>query len=120
MKGKSRRSETDWSRADKIPAEPDDELPEVTKADLDRATLSVGGVPIWGPGKRGRPPGSGKKSPVHVRLDKEVLNHFRATGRGWQTRLNDVLRRAVESEERAKGRAKKRMRKTSGAAKRSA
>jgi uncharacterized protein (DUF4415 family) len=27
-----------------------------------------------------------------VRFDPEVLEAFRATGRGWQTRMNDVLR----------------------------
>lgn len=44
--------------------------------------------------KRGRPPGSDK---VHVtlRLDKEVVDYFKAGGRGWQTRINEVLRKAA-------------------------
>lgn len=29
---------------------------------------------------------------VSMRLDDDVLAHFKATGAGWQTRINDVLR----------------------------
>ena len=35
------------------------------------------------------------KVPVSLRLDPDVVEHFRATGRGWQTRINDTLRRAA-------------------------
>ena len=41
---------------------------------------------------RGRPQGSGKKEQVTLRLDVEILEQFRATGNGWQTRINDALR----------------------------
>ncbi|MBL8499483.1 MAG: BrnA antitoxin family protein [Nitrosomonas sp.] len=41
---------------------------------------------------RGRPQGSGKKEQVTLRIDTEVLEQFRATGNGWQTRINDALR----------------------------
>ena len=41
---------------------------------------------------RGRPLGSGTKEQVTLRLDAEILEQFRATGDGWQTRINDVLR----------------------------
>lgn len=33
------------------------------------------------------------KAQVTLRLDQDVVEHFRATGRGWQTRLNAALRR---------------------------
>jgi len=102
MIGKSRRTWIDWSRADKIPGVPDDELPEVTREDLERGWLSIGGVVVRGPRKRGRPLGSGKKAPIHVRIDKDILAHFRATGRGWQTRLNAALRVAMEGSRPAK------------------
>lgn len=43
--------------------------------------------------------GAGKAAPakerVTIRLDADIAAHFRATGRGWQTRLNDALRDAV-------------------------
>lgn len=40
----------------------------------------------------GRPLGSGKKEQVTLRLDVEILEQFRATGNGWQTRINEALR----------------------------
>ena len=43
--------------------------------------------------KPGRPAGSNKQA-VSIRLDKDVLDKFRATGPGWQSRINDVLKRA--------------------------
>ena len=42
--------------------------------------------------KRGRPAGSGTKEQVAIRLDRDVLTAFRASGTGWQTRMNAALR----------------------------
>jgi len=50
--------------------------------------------------KRGRPVGSvaaKRKVPTTIRLDEDVLGAFRHTGAGWQTRMNALLREAVES-----------------------
>ena len=41
--------------------------------------------------RRGRPTGS-SKSATTIRLDEEVLAAFRATGKGWQTRMNNALK----------------------------
>jgi uncharacterized protein (DUF4415 family) len=41
----------------------------------------------------GRPRGSNKQ-PVSLRLDRDVIAKFKATGPGWQSRINDALRRA--------------------------
>ncbi len=38
------------------------------------------------------------KVPVYIRLDADIVAHFRQGGRGWQTRLNDALRTSLESE----------------------
>lgn len=45
---------------------------------------------------RGRPKGSttSDKSLVSLRLDNEILERFRATGPGWQSRINETLRSA--------------------------
>ena len=43
---------------------------------------------------RGRPAGS-NKTLVHIRLDNDLLERFKATGAGWQTRMNDALRKAA-------------------------
>jgi len=42
----------------------------------------------------GLPP---RKRDVHIRLDADVLDWFRAQGKGYQTRINAVLRAFVEA-----------------------
>ena len=45
--------------------------------------------------RRGRPPLSGKpKTAITLRLDEDVVQAYRETGDGWQTRINADLRRA--------------------------
>lgn len=46
---------------------------------------------------RGRPRKSNAKVSLTLRLDPDIVDHFRATGRGWQTRINDALRQAVDA-----------------------
>jgi uncharacterized protein (DUF4415 family) len=49
--------------------------------------------------RRGRPVGSVQavtKEPVKIRLDADVLAALRATGDGWQTRINDTLRASLQ------------------------
>jgi len=46
--------------------------------------------------RRGRPKSASTKKRIAIRLDEIVLNAFRATGAGWQTRMNLLLREAVE------------------------
>ena len=47
--------------------------------------------------RRGRPPGSGTKAQVTLRLDVDVLEKFKASGEGWQTRINDALKSWVQT-----------------------
>ena len=47
--------------------------------------------------RRGRPLGSGTKAQVTLRLDVDVLEKFKASGDGWQTRINDALKSWVQS-----------------------
>jgi len=44
---------------------------------------------------RGRPPLDNPKKQVTLRIDADVLDRLRASGRGWQGRVNDVLKKAV-------------------------
>ena len=49
--------------------------------------------------RRGRPAGSVQattKEPVKIRLDPDVLEALRATGDGWQTRINSTLRASLQ------------------------
>jgi len=45
--------------------------------------------------RRGRPPGSARKTQTTLRVSNEVLAYFRAEGPGWQTRMDQVLREYV-------------------------
>lgn len=48
--------------------------------------------------KGGRPPlaPERRKRQVTLRLSPEVIDHFKATGPGWQTRIEEALRRAMK------------------------
>ena len=95
MRGKKRVSKTDFAKLDSSVGVPDEELPELTDEMLDRAVQMEGGVIVAMPRRRGRPPGSGKKEAIKVRIDKDILGYFRATGPGWQTRINAALRKSI-------------------------
>ena len=45
---------------------------------------------------RGRPAQDVTKAPISIRLDTRVVDAFRATGEGWQTRMNDALLEYVQ------------------------
>jgi uncharacterized protein (DUF4415 family) len=95
MNAKLQNTPAAWS-------DPDD-APELTEKFLDKATRMIGDrvVSIHEYNQavtktlRGRPMGStkdGTKQAVTVRYSPEVLSAFRATGPGWQGRMNDALR----------------------------
>ncbi|KQN69763.1 MULTISPECIES: BrnA antitoxin family protein [unclassified Devosia] len=44
---------------------------------------------------RGRPPLESPKQQVTLRIDADVLARLRASGKGWQGRVNDVLKKSV-------------------------
>lgn len=44
---------------------------------------------------RGRPPAENPKQQVTLRLDADVIERFKSGGPGWQSRINDELRKAV-------------------------
>ena len=68
-----------------------DDAPELTEALLEQADIYDGNKLI----RRGRPPSASRKEQVTLRLDPVVLKEFRATGPGWQTKINLVLKRHV-------------------------
>jgi uncharacterized protein (DUF4415 family) len=69
----------------------DADSPHTFASDWDGALLKQGGVVIGKIKTRGK-----NKSPckeqVAVRYDADILAYFRATGKGWQTRMNDALK----------------------------
>ena len=46
---------------------------------------------------RGRPAVAVKRPTLNMRVDADVLQAFKETGPGWQTRINELLRAAVAS-----------------------
>ena len=53
------------------------------------------GIPM--PRTRGRPPAEAPKKQVTLRLDADVVAHFKSSGKGWQTRINDTLAAAIKA-----------------------
>jgi uncharacterized protein (DUF4415 family) len=77
-----------------------DDAPEWTDDQFRRAELARGGKVI-SPAQgtltrpRGRPKKVDAKVHIHIRLSPHVLGHFRSTGAGWQTRIDEILRKWV-------------------------
>ena len=46
--------------------------------------------------RRGRPPSANPKVSTTIRLSPEVVDHFKAGGRGWQTRIDAALREWIK------------------------
>ena len=87
-------TKTKWIDPDDAP---DLSTPE-WRAKFARADLRRGDKII----RRGRPPLPHPKLAVNLRLDVEVVEHFKAGGPGWQTRINDRLREQLASARRKK------------------
>ena len=85
-------SRTDWAKVD---ATSEKELEASIAADLD----DVHRPPDWTQAVIGIPP---RKEAIKLRIDADVLGWFKATGQGYQTRMNNVLRAFVESRKTAR------------------
>ena len=72
------------------------------KADPDAQPLSPKQLKTMLPihALRGRPKSAAAKQLVSVRYSPEVLAYFKATGEGWQTRMDGVLRQYVKHRSR--------------------
>jgi len=82
------------------PAVDPDDAPAWGADVFKRAKISKGDQVIreaTGTLKRGRPKLDAPKEQVSIRLDKDVLARFRSQGPGWQSRVNEILRKAVEA-----------------------
>ena len=77
-------------------------LAAVTAADMPWLRKDVDLTPLdGGPEVCGSTIGpSSRKERINVRIDADVLGWFKATGKGYQARMNEVLRDFVESRRR--------------------
>ena len=93
MNVKSQDSPKPW-------VDPDD-APELTDDFFEQGEWKIGEQPVSAPEgaaalrealSRGRPKAQSTKQALTVRYDAEVIAAFKATGKGWQTRMNDALK----------------------------
>ena len=77
-----------------------DDAPKLAQKDFSRAQFRIGGKKVargdWQAAVRARV----EKKRINIMLDAPIVEHFKALAgeRGYQTLINDMLRRAVEGE----------------------
>ena len=83
-----------------------DDAPELTNDFFEQGEWKIGEQPVSqrkGAAElkkaisRGRPKAESTKQALTVRYDADVVEAFKATGKGWQTRMNAVLRAYLET-----------------------
>lgn len=86
----SNKSLTDWERLDALKDADIDlsDTPEITPEMFAKAVVRRGLKPLP------------SKSQITLRLDSDVLTWFKTQGRGYQTRMNALLRAYMEAHER--------------------
>jgi uncharacterized protein (DUF4415 family) len=82
-KPSKKRSKTDW---DEVAIQPDSEIDTSDIPPLDREFFKSAKLRM-----------PAKKSSITVRLDADALEWFRKQGKGYQTRINAVLRTYMEA-----------------------
>jgi uncharacterized protein (DUF4415 family) len=92
---KARRlaDETDYTRLDRMS---DDDIAQAVAQDPDSPPLDID----WARVQLIMPP---RKVTVTIRLDQDLLDWFRAQGKGYQTRVNAVLRTFYEAKRNCTG-----------------
>ena len=90
----SHNSQTDWNRVDMLRDEDIDfsDSPEVTPEMFAKAVLRKGLKPV------------SKKTQVTLRIDDDVLTWFKKQGKGYQTRINSLLKAYKEAHQKESGR----------------
>jgi uncharacterized protein (DUF4415 family) len=90
----SQKSQTDWDRVDKLRDKDIDifDNPEVTPEMFAKAVLRKGLQPV------------DRKTQVTLRIDADVLTWFKKQGRGYQTRINSLLKAYKEAHQKESGR----------------
>ncbi len=85
----SPRSETDFERLDAMGDDAIDfsDIPEVTPEMFAKAIVRKGLKPVQ------------RKIQLTLRVDADVLSWFKAQGKGYQTRMNSILRAYKEAHE---------------------
>ena len=86
----SKKSETDWKRLDAMKDEDIDlsDIPEIPPAMFARGIIRRGLKPVV------------RKKQLTLRMDSDVIEWFKKQGRGYQTKINSLLRAYMEEHRR--------------------
>jgi uncharacterized protein (DUF4415 family) len=85
------RGRTNWA---KLSALPENEIERLAENDPDNPPTDD-----WAHATIGVPP---LKTPVNAKFDKDIIDWFKAQGRGYQGRMNAVLRRYMEAQRKVR------------------
>jgi len=93
-RARGEKSRTDWARGD---AMTDEDIERAMRDDPDWQDL----MDIdWSKAVMVSPQ---KKKAISIRLDEDIVEFFQASGKGYQTRINAVLRHFITEQKRSKG-----------------
>lgn len=93
-RARGEKSKTDWARVDALT---DEDIERAMRDDPDWQDL----MDIdWSKAEIVLPQ---KKKAISIRLDEDIVNFFQASGKGYQTRINAVLRHFITEQKRSKG-----------------
>jgi uncharacterized protein (DUF4415 family) len=81
-KSTKKRSRTDWKRVDAL-RDQDIDFSDIPKQEADFFAQAI----VW----------PGPKKQITLRVDPDVLAFFRKQGKGYQTVINTILRRYMET-----------------------
>lgn len=83
-----KKSMTDWKRVRDLRSKDIDlsDSPEATPEEFARAVVKHGGIVV-----------KSEKEQISIRLDKDMLEWFRARGKGYQREMNALLRAYMEA-----------------------
>ncbi len=87
------KDRTDWATLRDMP---EDEIERLAAEDEDNPPTDEDD---WTDATIGLPP---SKTSIHASFDRDVINFFKRGGRGYQTRMNDVLRRYMTDQQTKK------------------
>jgi uncharacterized protein (DUF4415 family) len=94
----NKHSKTDWNKV-KGDAEADRPIPYDPETDPYDPNDEHAVEAFWSKAKvigPGRPRVAVRRQTLNMRVDPDLMEHLRATGKGWQTRVHEVLREAVK------------------------
>ena len=97
MNAKLKPIKSDLKKVDshRIEKEEYDDIPELTDKAFKKAVYRVAGVERPAPRRRG-PQKRPRKIPVNIRLSKEIIDHFKSEGAGWQSKIEHVLEISIK------------------------